>query len=149
MNDVNRAPVSDVPNKGTPAAELFCPKCYHLNPAHVEVCVHCQHSLYVKCDQCGHLNFRGLDLCQGCHKPLRHINIFHIKPGVKPSLFASPNLLRAYSAAFLVGCFLLLGLIISINKVMDYYAHKEPPIEKTLGLPPYQEPGTTPTPRQR
>ncbi|HNU52889.1 MAG TPA: hypothetical protein PKJ98_18505 [Verrucomicrobiota bacterium] len=43
-----------------------------------------------------------------------------------------------------VGCMVLAGAFGGLGRILDYYAHNPPPIEYTLGLPPFENPDTPP-----
>ncbi len=122
-------------------AEVLCPKCYVRNGAENQTCIHCGHALYVECVHCGRTNFRGLDSCRWCHKSLRHVRIVHLTaPGIFPqTIIKAPRLIKAYGVGFAVGCLIIFAILAGVNGVLDYYAHSQPPIEYTLGLPPYQD----------
>jgi hypothetical protein len=118
---------------------VLCPKCYHLNGVEAPRCVHCHHSLYVKCISCGQTNFRGLDVCHHCHHSLRHIHVVHItKPGTLPIISRTPRVAAFSWAGLLLGCLMVLGIIEGVNRLLDDYERSHPPVEYTIGLPPHQ-----------
>jgi len=145
----------NVPSSNPDASEpkptpfrVVCPQCYGLNSTEAERCIHCCLELYVECLHCGHSTFRGLDLCHCCHGPLRQVRIVHVTaPRVMPSRVKRPSVFEAWSSAvvvFAASCLFLFGIMSGMNAILDYYAHSQPPIEYTLGLPPYEDPAAPP-----